>query len=75
MYPDFTIRHPVTGNFIYWEHLGLMDEWSYAKNASQKIQTYMTNHIYPGINLIITSETKEHPLQPQMISKIIEQYF
>ena len=25
MYPDFTIRHPKTGEFYYWEHFGLMD--------------------------------------------------
>ncbi len=24
-FPDFTIRHPKTGQFFYWEHFGLMD--------------------------------------------------
>lgn len=25
IYPDFTIRHPETGAFYYWEHFGKMD--------------------------------------------------
>ena len=30
LYPDFTIRHPQTGNFYYWEHFGLMDDLNYS---------------------------------------------
>ena len=28
-YPDFTIRHPVTGKFYYWEHIGMLDSSEY----------------------------------------------
>jgi hypothetical protein len=30
-YPDFTIRHPATGETYYWEHFGLMDDPKYCK--------------------------------------------
>ena len=26
LFPDFTIRHPETGEIFYWEHFGMMDK-------------------------------------------------
>lgn len=75
LYPDFTIRHPITGKEFYWEHLGRMDDPGYSNNACLKLQTYMANGIIPNINLIITCETKECPLDPEMVEKIIEYFF
>jgi len=37
IYPDFTIRHPQTGETIYWEHFGRMDKDDYSKNAFSKL--------------------------------------
>lgn len=75
VYPDFTIRHPETGELFYWEHLGRMDDPHYASQAYSKLQLYASNGIIPNINLIITCETKEHPINTEMIEKIIEYYF
>lgn len=71
LYPDFTIRHPRTGKYFYWEHFGLMDDPSYAKNASAKHQLYISNGIIPNIQLITTYETKENPLSAEMANKIV----
>lgn len=60
-YPDFTLKHPVTGDIIYWEHLGMMDNNDYAKKAFSKLQTYQANHIIPGENLILTFESRNNP--------------
>ncbi len=38
IYPDFTIRHPVTGEVYYWEHFGMMDNENYAHNVYSKLQ-------------------------------------
>lgn len=35
MYPDFTIRHPKTGQWFYWEHFGLLDKADYVKTCIQ----------------------------------------
>ncbi|MFQ8777759.1 MAG: hypothetical protein ACLR78_10425 [Roseburia sp.] len=35
LFPDFTIRHPVTGVLYYWEHFGLMDDPAYAKTPAR----------------------------------------
>lgn len=60
-YPDFTLMHPVTGKLIYWEHLGMMDNVEYTRQAFSKLQTYQKHNIIPGENLILTFESKNNP--------------
>lgn len=74
IHPDFTIRHPLTGKFFYWEHFGLMDKPEYVANTLHKMRTYAENGILPGINLITTYETQENPLDSEWVEKIIEHY-
>lgn len=75
IYPDFTIRHPKTGETYYWEHFGMMDDMFYIKNACAKVQLYATHGITPGIHLIMTFETQKNPLSIEKINGIIEEYF
>lgn len=75
MYPDFTIRHPETGQIYYWEHFGLMDNSSYSKSACSKLQLYISNGIIPSIQLITTYETKDHPLNAEDVENIVDHYF
>lgn len=75
LYPDFTIRHPVTGQIFYWEHFGLMDDPSYRNKTNSKMQLYISNGIIPSIQLITTYETKEYPLSEEMVEEIIKYYF
>lgn len=69
LYPDFTIRHPVTGQTYYWEHFGKMDDPSYSKNAFSKLQLYTSHGIIPTIQLITTYETLNTPLSSDSIEK------
>lgn len=75
IYPDFTIRHPQTGNVYYWEHFGMMDDARYSKNVGGKLQLYINNGIIPGVQLITTYETREVPLSVECVEKLIEYYF
>lgn len=75
IFPDFTIRHPVTGDFYYWEHFGLMDIEDYRRNTFSKLQLYSNHGIYPGIHLITTYETKSHPLNYEAIESLIKLHF
>jgi len=75
VFPDFTIRHPKTGETFYWEHFGMMDNPTYCKNTHIKLQNYTAYGIIPSIQLITTYETKEHPLMPDMVEQIIQYYF
>lgn len=75
LYPDFTIRHPKTGEYYYWEHFGRMDDFAYSKNAISKLQLYNSHGIIPSIHLITTYETKDYPLSSEVIDKLIDYYF
>lgn len=75
IFPDFTIRHPKTGEYIYWEHFGMMNEAAYAKSAFEKLQLYHTYQIIPTVNLITTYETKTHPLDINYVHALIRHYF
>lgn len=73
-YPDFTIIHPKTGEIIYWEHFGMMDDPAYCKNVFSKMNIYVANGIIPNINLITTYETKDFPLDTKQINDMINLY-
>lgn len=75
LYPDFTIRHPHTGEYYYWEHFGLMDDETYCQNACSKLHLYSSHGIIPTIQLLTTYETKDNPLSSEVIEKTIEHYF
>ena len=75
MYPDFTIRHPKTGEFYYWEHFGLMDVAEYRQKVSFKFSLYMEHGIYPNRQLITTYESTDEPFGANQIEKILNQYF
>lgn len=75
IFPDFTIRHPVTGETYYWEHFGLMDQASYIQKTFSKLELYASHGIIPSVNLLTTYETKENPLSMDMIEKIVHHYF
>ena len=75
IYPDFTIRHPQTGDIFYWEHFGMMDNPSYSKHAFWKLQLYTSNGIFPSVHLLTTYETMEHPLNLQLAEDLVKAYF
>lgn len=75
IYPDFTIRHPETGETYYWEHFGKMDDPAYCRNVCSKLNLYTANGIIPNINLITTYETKQHPLDAKQVDTMIQTFF
>lgn len=75
IYPDFTIRHPKTGQIYYWEHFGMMDNPSYSKKVASKLDLYISNGFIPSIQLLTTYETKDSPLSSEVINKLITHYF
>ncbi len=75
LYPDFTLRHPLTGATLYWEHFGQMDNPAYTQSTYSKLQLYTSHGIIPSIHLITTYETKANPLTADVIEKTIAFYF
>ena len=76
IYPDFTVRHPRTAEYYYWEHFGLLDDPKYvSESVCRKIKLYSDNGIIPSVNMIFTFETKSHPLSIETVERIIWEYF
>ncbi|WP_292142508.1 hypothetical protein [Butyrivibrio sp.] len=73
-YPDFTIRKDATGEIFIWEHFGLVDDAAYFDNMMRKMSLYMKNGYIPGVNLIMTFETRRHPLTIDDVRKVIAHY-
>ncbi len=75
IYPDFTLRHPRTGETFYWEHFGRLDQPGYRNTFYKKLQLYMENDILPPGKLILTWETNSEPLSIGEIRHQIQTHF
>lgn len=74
VYPDFTVLNKRTRKEYYWEHLGLMDNAEYCEKAIKKIESMQKNGIFCGDKLILTYETKMHPLNIKIVESTINKY-
>lgn len=75
VYPDFQIMNPKTGKTIYWEHFGMMDSPTYLKRNLPKLNNYIWNGYYPGVNFIATFMGGDYRFDSQLIETIIEYFF
>ena len=47
-YPDFTIEDDISGQNIYWEHLGLLEREDYRRSWQAKLSWYRENGVLPA---------------------------
>jgi hypothetical protein len=47
-YPDFTAEDPATGITVYWEHLGMLSDPTYARRWAKKLQWYGAMGLQPN---------------------------
>ena len=74
VYPDFTALNIRLRKVFYWEHQGMMGDEEYAGKAIRKTASYQENGIFPGDQLILTSETKNIPIDVKQMQGIIRHY-
>lgn len=74
-FPDITIPLFNENKFIYWEHFGMMSDRAYVDRATNKIASYSNAGILPNVDLIMTFENNNNPLDPERIDYIIDYYF
>lgn len=48
-WPDFTVSRP-SGTPVYWEHLGMMNQPSYARRWADKLEWYRDNGVLPALD-------------------------
>ena len=53
----------------------MMDNPEYVSHACQKVKTYCDYGFIPSINLLLTYETKERPLEIDRIERMVKEYF
>ena len=69
IYPDFTIRHPETGDLYYYEHFGMVDNPDYRRKMLDKCDMYMRHEIF---DLLYTIESKDRPLTVEQIDLALQ---
>ena len=74
VYPDFTFLSSKTGEEVYWEHNGRVDDPGYARKMVRKLNAYENNGIFPGERLILTYETEQTILNTGKIKQLIDRY-
>lgn len=72
--PDYHLLNVRLRKEYIHEHLGMMDDIYYANQNIGKVHAYEKNGYIPGKNLILTFETKQHPINLWEIDEIIDQY-
>lgn len=74
IYTDFTVLNKRTRNMYRWEHFGRMDDPKYRKTFFWKQFMYCQKGYIPGINLIMTFEDNENPLDTRYVDRLIEKF-
>ena len=74
-YPDFLIRHPISKDFMIWEHCGLMDSVDYLNNWQKKLNTYVRQNIIPFRSIIFTYEDNNNGFSIKNVRGLIDLYF
>ena len=72
VYPDFLLLNKRTRKEYIFEHFGMMDDADYSRNAVKKINMYAKNGYILGVNLLVTFETVEAPLDVRLFEKMME---
>ena len=74
LHPDFTVLNTRTREQFFHEHFGMIDNPEYADNLLKKLELYAKNQIYPGVQLLITMESRNHPLNTDYLETLLKNY-
>ena len=74
IHPDFTALNVKKRKQLYWEHLGKMDDESYVRDNTYRINVYEKNGMFLGDDLIITWETVKMSLDVKLVDQLIRHY-
>ncbi|MCR5181693.1 MAG: hypothetical protein K6D56_01575, partial [Clostridia bacterium] len=66
LHPDFTLLNVLKRVVFIHEHFGLVDDPAYMNQVVRKINDLQLSGWYPGVNMIMTFETKDSPLDMRL---------
>ena len=74
IHPDYTLLNVRERKEFIWEHFGRADDQSYMEYNIGRLNDLIKSGFYPGINLILTFETKAKPLDVNIVRALIEKF-
>jgi len=74
IHPDLTCLNVRTLKEVYWEHEGQWDRKEYVSRLGSREELYLSANIIPFKNLIITTETRNQPLDIIWVDTLIQHF-
>lgn len=74
VYPDFTCLNVRLRKEIVWEHFGKMDDSEYLASTMMKLQSYETNGMFLGSELICSMETSYSPFDACKAERLVKKF-
>ena len=74
IHPDFTLLNVRERKEYRWEHLGRADDPGYMKYNVGRLNDLIRSGYYPGVNLILSFETSDSPLDVRVVHNLINEY-
>ena len=74
IHPDFTLLNVREREEFSWEHLGKADDAEYMNYNIGRLNDMILSGFVPGINLILTFETKSRPLNQKVVREYIQRF-
>lgn len=74
IHPDFTLLNVRERKEFIWEHLGMADDPGYMRYNVKRLNDLIRSGYYPGINLILSIETSETPLDSKIVHALINKF-
>ena len=75
VYPDFCVLNVRTRKEYLYEHFGKMGDPDYVYRNLNKLIDYANAGYIVGKNLVLTMESLECPLTPEVVETVIREYF
>ena len=71
LFPDFAVNRWWRGDIGIIGHHGLIDRPDYRKKKLEDLEIFMDNGYYPGIHLLILSESRKDGFDAELANKLI----
>ena len=71
---DFVCLNVSSNRLWYWDHRGMLDNPEYIRKTIYCETAFLNAGMIPWINMIVTAETLDHPLDLQWVDTIIQYY-
>jgi hypothetical protein len=74
IHPDFTLLNVRERKEFIWEHFGRADDPGYMRYNVTRLNALIRSGFIPGVNMIMTFETGETPLDTNTVKALIEAF-